>query len=313
MGNPTYTPLTEIRHDGGFMVSQAPGKQSFDQVTLTGATKILPGTVLGAKSVGASATSSALGTNTGNGTMGAVTLISTATQIGTYDVAFTAATAFTVTAPDGTTATGSTGVGFSALGLAFTITAGGTAMVAGDGFTITVVDAAGKPAATSAAKAGNTGNATVGAITANGYPAIAGIYRVSFVKNNTNLGTFIVEDPNGRVVGHGVVGTAFSGGGISFTISDGATDFLEGDQFQINVAVGSMKYAPLSLSDGTGLNVAAAIAWGYTDVTSADKAGTVVARLAEVNASELVWPSGMNAAAKSAALAQLAGKFIVAR
>lgn len=313
MGNPTYTPQIETRHDGGFMVSQAPGKLSIEQVTLTGGVKILPGTVLGAKTVGASATSAALGTNTGNGTMGTVSLVSTATQIGTYDVAFTAATAFTVTAPDGTTATGATGAAFSALGLGFTITAGGTAMVAGDGFTITVADAAGRPAATSAAKAGNTGNATMGTITPNGYPAIAGIYRVQFLKANTNLGTFSVEDPRGNVCGHGVVGTAFSGGGISFTIADGATDFVEGDQFQINVAVGSMKYAPLSLSDGTGLAVARAIAWGYTDVTSADKAGTVVARLSEVNGSELVWPTGMTAGAKTTALAQLATQHIIAR
>jgi hypothetical protein len=195
MGNPTYTPQQEIRHAGGFMVSQAPGRLSFEQATLTGGAAIKPGTVLGAKTIGASATSAALGTNTGNGVFGAVTLTTLATQIGTYDVTFTAATAFTVTAPDGTTSTGTTGNAFSALGLGFTITAGGTAMVADDGFTITVADGAGKPIASSAAKAGNTGNATMGTITPTGYAAQAGIYRVTFIKANTNLGTFVVEDP----------------------------------------------------------------------------------------------------------------------
>lgn len=313
MGNPTYTPQQEIRHAGGFMVSQAPGRLSFEQATLTGGAAIKPGTVLGAKTIGASATSAALGTNTGNGVFGAVTLTTLATQIGTYDVTFTAATAFTVTAPDGTTSTGTTGNAFSALGLGFTITAGGTPMVAGDGFTITVADGAGKPIASSAAKAGNTGNATMGTITPTGYAAQAGIYRVTFIKANTNLGTFVVEDPAGRPVGHGVVGSAFAGGGISFTIADGATDFVEGDQFQVTVSVPTLKYAPIALGDVTGLAVARAIAWDYTDVSSVDKAGTIVARLAEVNSSELVWPTGMSAAAKTTALAQLASQHIIAR
>ena len=66
---------------------------------------------------------------------------------------------------------------------------------------------------------------------------------------------------------------------FSVTIADGATDFIEGDQFQVSVSVGSMKYAPLSLSDATGLAVARAVAYGYTDVSSADKNGTIVARL----------------------------------
>lgn len=312
MGSPTYTPQTETRHDGGFLVASLPNL-TFEQAVLTGSAKIQPGTVLGAKSVGTTFTASALGTNTGNGTFGTVTGVTTQTQIGTYDITFTAATAFTVTAPDGSTATGSTGSAFSGLGLGFTITAGGTAMVAGDGFTLTSVDAAGNPAVTSAAKGTNTGNATMGTITPAGYAPQAGIYRVTFIKANTNLGTFVVEDPQGRPVGHGVVGTAFAGGGISFTIADGATDFIEGDQFQVSVSVGSMKYAPLSLSDATGLAVARAVAYGYTDVSSADKNGTIVARLAAVNASELIWPTGMTAAAKTAALAQLSTQHIIAR
>ncbi|MBB5414101.1 head decoration protein [Paraburkholderia atlantica] len=47
MGNPTYTPLVESWHNGGFLVSQAPGHQSFEQGTLTGGAKVLAGTVLG--------------------------------------------------------------------------------------------------------------------------------------------------------------------------------------------------------------------------------------------------------------------------
>jgi hypothetical protein len=73
--------------------------------------------------------------NTGNGTFGAITA-KTGVQPGTYSVEFIAATKFNVTDPAGNfVAEGSTGVAFSNQ-LGFTITAGGTAFVAGDGFTI---------------------------------------------------------------------------------------------------------------------------------------------------------------------------------
>jgi hypothetical protein len=52
MGVPTVTPLNEQWHDGGFIVSEANGHLSRDQVSLTGAVKILAGTVLGQKTTG---------------------------------------------------------------------------------------------------------------------------------------------------------------------------------------------------------------------------------------------------------------------
>src|SRR4051812_21492591 len=109
MGNPTYTPFLETWHNGGFIVSLANGHQSIDQGTLTGGTKVLAGTVLGTVTSAVTASAAALGANTGNGTFGAITAqASPATMIGAYSILFTAATAFTVTAPDGTTATGTT-------------------------------------------------------------------------------------------------------------------------------------------------------------------------------------------------------------
>ena len=79
------------------------------------------------------------GGNTGNGTMGAVTVTSAA--VGAYTVSFTSSTAFSVTGPAGAVGTGTAGTPFSTGGLSFTITAGATAFAAGDGFTITVVQA----------------------------------------------------------------------------------------------------------------------------------------------------------------------------
>lgn len=79
-------------------------------------------------------------TNTGNPTFGTITVADPAV-VGNYRVVFTAATAFNLYNPNGVlVATGATGtaVNIKTAGLSFTITAGGTAAVAGDSFTIAV-------------------------------------------------------------------------------------------------------------------------------------------------------------------------------
>jgi hypothetical protein len=313
MGNPTYTPLQEILHDGGFIVSESNGHRSRDSGTLAAGAKVLAGTLLGLILAGTTASAAALGTNTGNGTVGTITPVSTPAQVGAYALAYTSATAFTVTAPDGATANGTNGVAFSALGIGFTMTTGGTAMVAGDGFTITVTGAVGKPTAASVANAGNTGNSTSSAVTTTGYAPTVGNYIVTFLKANTNLGTFQVEDPSGKVIGHGIVGTAFSGGGLTFTIADGATDFVEGDQFVITVAAGSGKYRAWDPANVDGSQTVAGILFATKDATSVDKACLVFARHGEVNQSELIFPTGSNAAVIAAGVAGLKALGIIAR
>lgn len=314
MGNPTVTPLVESLHDCGFIVSLASGHRSIDQITVaSGSGKVLAGTVLGQVTTGTTASSAALGTNTGNGTMGSVTLTTVETQIGVYTLTYTSATAFTVTAPDGDSATGTNGVAFSALGIGFTMTTGGTPMVAGDGFTITTTAKVGNPGITSAANGGNTGNSTMGSLTAAGYPPTLGNYVLTIIEPGTNLGNFQVEDPTGKVIGHGTVGTAFSAGGISFTLADGATDFVSGDQFVITVAAGSGKYVPWNPSAVDGSQTVAAVMCFTKDATSADKQATGLMRAAEVNASELIWPTGANAATIAAGQAALKALGVIPR
>lgn len=310
MGNPTVTPLVESFHDAGFIVSIGPGHQSVDQETLTGGVKVLAGTVLGKVTSGVSATAAAIGSNTGNGTFGTITAqASPGTMIGTYSLVYTSASAFTVTAPDGQTATGSNGVAFSALGIGFTMTAGGTAFVAGDGFTITTADAPGAPSFTSAANAGNTGNGTMGSTSVAGYAAKVGVYAVEF----DDATHFIVSDPTGAEVGHGTTGVAFKAGGLGFTITAGGTAFVPGDSFAVTVAAGSGKFKPFDPANVDGSQVPAGILVFTKDVTSVDKQCTVLKRLAEVNASELVWPTGMNAGAIALATATLKSLGIIAR
>jgi hypothetical protein len=311
MGNPTVTPLVEAFHDGGFIVSAAAASHyNVDQIALTGGAKMLAGTVLGAISSALTAAAAALGTNTGNGTFGTITPTpAPTTMVGVYSLLMTGATAFTVTAPDGTTATGATGSAFSALGIGFTLTAGGTAFVAGDTFTFTVAGTPGVPTMTSAAGGGNTGNGTVGSTSVAGYAAKPGVYAVEF----DDATHFIVSDPVGYEVGHGTTGVAFKSGGLGFTITAGGTAFVPGDSFAVTVAGGNGKFKPWTPGAADGSGVVAGILYAAMDVTNADKQATAWVRAGEVNASELVWPTGASASVIAAGIAALKSMGIIPR
>lgn len=85
-----------------------------------------------------------------------------------------------------------------------------------------------------AANTGTCGTVTVGA------GAIAGTYKVIIIEPASNAGKFLVENPNGVIVGTGNVASEFTGGGLTFTISDGATDFSSGEGFSIAVATNTI-------------------------------------------------------------------------
>jgi hypothetical protein len=166
---------------------------------------------------------------------------------------------------------------------------------------------------TAAATAGtNTGNGAMGAITV-GVAAITGTYLLKITKAAANAGDFEVFDPQGDVCGVGTVGVAFAGGGLSFTLADGATDFVVGDSFAIAVAT-TAKYATYDPTATDGSQIADAILYGPVDATNYDRPGTVIIRQAEVNASELIWGANVTTAQhKASALARLAERAVVAR
>lgn len=91
-------------------------------------------------------------------------------------------------------------------------------------------------AATAAAVAGasNTGNGAMGAITVTA-GAQRGVYQLVIIEPGANVGNFALYDPSGVFVLRGTVASAFSGGGLAFTLADGATDFVAGDSFAITV------------------------------------------------------------------------------
>lgn len=121
----------------------------------------------------------------------------------------------------------------------------------------------------------NTGNGTMTmANPATGAGVKAGTYRVTITEPASNAGSFIVEDPDGIIVGTGTVAVAFDGV-IKFTIADGATDFVAGDAFTVAISIAAPanngKYI-MSLAAATdGSQNPVAILAETTDATAADK------------------------------------------
>lgn len=153
-------------------------------------------------------------------------------------------------------------------------------------------------AATAAAVAGNTGNGTMGAVTVSA-GAKPGVYKLTIVEPGTNVGAFIVEDPDGINIGHGNVASAFSAGGLAFTLADGSTDFAAGDQFTITVAAGTGKYVKYDNTGSGGAEIAVAIL--YTDLpgVNGDYAATIFNMDCEVFGAKLNGGSNVDAAGKA--------------
>lgn len=117
-------------------------KNLVSQPILLGAGTLVRGTVLGQQTANP-ITAAATAGNTGNGTIGTLSVGATP-DIGNYTLTATSATVFAVVDPEGNALGNATvGTPFTSAEINFTLTAGGTAFVAGDSFTVTVSDAIG--------------------------------------------------------------------------------------------------------------------------------------------------------------------------
>jgi hypothetical protein len=137
--------------------------------------------------------------------------------------------------------------------------------------------------------AGSTGNPTSGVITVTG-PALPGVYRGVF----QSATRYQIETPEGVVVGLGNTGSAFTGSGLSFTLTAGGTPAVSGDQFTITVAAGTGKYVAYAANGTAGRAVA--IAYNYLPVKTGDAVCVVFNADCEVNRFEL---TGLDAAAEA--------------
>ena len=122
--------------------AQAPTATKVDKVYVWCAASSTTHVQGGFENAASAAIASAIkgGGNTGNGTVSAGPTINAAIGMnGVYQVRFSDATHFTVVDPNGKQlADGQTAVAYNDAGLGFTITAGGVAFIAGDGFDMTV-------------------------------------------------------------------------------------------------------------------------------------------------------------------------------
>jgi hypothetical protein len=136
--------LDTHKHVKPFVISEAPMGRSRDNGVVTqAAAEVVSGQILTTSDTGAGVFAMAAG-STGNPTSGAITVTGPALP-GVYRGVFESATRYHVETPEGVVlGLGNLGSAFSAGGIAFTATAGGTPAVAGDQFTITVAAGSGK-------------------------------------------------------------------------------------------------------------------------------------------------------------------------
>jgi hypothetical protein len=176
-------------------------------------------------------------------------------------------------------------------------------------------------AVSAAAKAGgNTGNGSITLDPTNPKRkgAKPGVYTVRCITAATNGGTFRVEDPDGFVLGDttitgGAGGTAAFDDDIKFTLTDGGTDFVAGDGFDVTIAAGSGKVVEMDPAAEDGSQTPAGVLYDAVHADGADAKGVLIARHAEVNRNELAWKSGISADDQAAAIVQLAALGVIVR
>lgn len=163
---------------------------------------------------------------------------------------------------------------------------------------------------------GTVGNGTISAATADA-GAMAGDWNLICTATGAT-GKFKVVRPDGTLDGILTIGTAYNGTrSINITVADGASDWLVDDTIPVNVAYldgeSIPHYTPYN-EDGTdGSQIAAGIAYGNYNGTSAAVAGVAWVRDCEHNADIVVWNGTITADEKAKAITQLKALGIILR
>jgi hypothetical protein len=163
------------------------------------------------------------------------------------------------------------------------------------------------------AAAGNGGNATI----AMGSPPVTSKVVDGRYKGIAVTATTVQwQDPAGKEIGVSTHGTAFSKGGIKFTITAGGTPNVANDEFYVDVAADAIdfEYLPLNLSATDGSEVAACVPL-YGAVTGAGETTSIAAimRDAEIKTPAIIWPAGITVAQKNDVIQALALTGIILR
>jgi hypothetical protein len=167
--------------------------------------------------------------------------------------------------------------------------------------------------ATASAAAGNTGNATI----AMSDPAVTAKAKDGRYKGIATDATHVAwEDPDGKAIGSSTHGAAFSKGGISLTITAGATANVAGDEFYVDVAAdaGDFQYVAFNPAGTDGSEVPAAYSiYGATTGAGETVALAAITRSAQLNGNCIAWPDSITAAQKADAEQALAALGIIVR
>jgi hypothetical protein len=276
--------LQEHWYSGGFLVSEANAYGSRDSMVIANAgtadLQLDAGLVLQDISAGTAVITA--GSNTGNGTLGSLTLGGSA-QLGTYTatlktVANPPLSAMSAAAVAGTnTGNGTCG----AVTLSGTPKLGAYVAKFSSATAFGVTDPNGDTLASGTAGSAYSNGDLAFTITSGGTAFVSGdMFTITVSAAATAFG---VSDPVGNSLPDGVVGTAYADLQLGFTLSQGATKFAAGDSFTIAVQPGDLQAA-----SWTGTGVPSAILFNRAIIpASSSRKVTVIARNAEVNGAEL--------------------------
>ena len=135
-----------------------------------------------------------------------------------------------------------------------------------------------------------------------------GNYKILF----TDATHFLVQDPDLRDIGEGVVGTAFTGK-VHFTIAAGGTAFVAGDSFVVNVdeTLSAEQFVAWTPTATDGSQKAAAIAaFAVNTMNGLTQQTTVIDAHATVRLADLTFATGATQAQIDQAQRDLAGALI---
>ena len=146
-----------------------------------------------------------------------------------------------------------------------------------------------------------------------GQLAEAGVYRLACVTIGADGGIFQALSPKGYVLPDLTVSEAHEGDHLNLTVADGATDFVVGDAFAIEVS-GDGKVVGLDPAavDGTA-DAIGIVAYDMTAPVGADREVTAILRDAVLAGRAVVWPAGITEEQKNAAIADLEARGILVR
>lgn len=170
---------------------------------------------------------------------------------------------------------------------------------------------------TGTADSGNTGGATISAVTA-GSKVKKGIYTIeclSYVASPLSLNVRVL-DPDGAVLKSISAFGAYLSDQINFTLTNGSPVIATGDKWTITVADGSGKVKGIDFNGVDGSQEAYGVLAEAVDASSGDVVGVAVVRNAIIVADNLVYPVTspvVTAGQKAIALAALAERGILER